>query len=110
MFDLLEQGIYSQEVFLERSRVLSDRIVEAENRSGEVEQQLQQFHDSETAKRELIPKVQTVLGIYKSLQTPAERNTMWKTVLDHVVYEKSKGGRWEESDLKLYVYPKIQGK
>ena len=29
------------------------------------------------------------------------------TVLDHAVYQKSVGGRYAESDLKLYLYPKV---
>ena len=39
--------------------------------------------------------------------TAQAQNALLKTVLDHVVYFKSQGGAWRESDMRLYVYPKI---
>ena len=48
-----------------------------------------------------------MLDVYATLRTPAEKNALLKTVLDHVVYFKSQGGAWRESDMQLYVYPKI---
>lgn len=107
LFDLLEQGVYTNDVFLERSRVLASRITEAENQVAALREHLVSLRQSELTRKSLAPRIQNVLDIYDTLETPAEKNALLKTVLDHVVYSKSVGGRYRKHDLKLYVYPKV---
>lgn len=107
LFDLLEQGVYTNDVFLERSRVLAGRITEAENQVAALREHLISLRQSELTRKSLAPRIQNVLDIYDTLETPAEKNALLKTVLDHVVYSKTVGGRYREHDLQLYVYPKI---
>ena len=107
LYDFLEQGIYTQEIFLERSRILSARITDAENQISTLSEHIAALERRNTAHKELIPKIQGILDIYNTLDTPSEKNALLKTVLNHVVYSKSIGGRWGESDLDLYIYPKL---
>lgn len=107
LYDFLEQGIYSQDVFLERSRILAERITDAEAQHRTLSHHLDALNQARTAQKMLIPQVQNVLDIYDTLTTPAEKNALLKTVLDHAVYAKSTGGKWQESDLCLYIYPKL---
>ena len=107
--DFLEQGIYSQDVFLERSRVLASRIVQAEAQLETLSGHLDTLRQSHDAQRDLFPHIQNILDIYDMLETPAEKNALLKSVLHHAVYSKSTGGQWRESDLKLYIYPKLPG-
>lgn len=110
LFDLLEQGIYTNEVFLERSRVLAGRISEAEKQEAALRVNLTSLRQAELNRKSLAPRIRNVLDIYETLENPAEKNALLKTVLDHVVYEKSTGGRYKKSDMKLYLYPKIPNK
>lgn len=107
LFDLLEQGVYTNDVFLERSRVLANRMSEAERQEKILREHLSSLRKTELIQQSLVPKVQNVLDAYSTLGSPAEKNALLKTVLDHAVYAKTTGGRYKESDLKLYVYPKI---
>ena len=107
LFDLLEQGVYTNDVFLERSRVLAGRITEAEQQVASVREQLVALRKAEMTRNSLAPRIQNVLDIYDTLETPAEKNALLKTVLDHVIYSKTVGGRYRENNLQLYVYPKI---
>ena len=107
LYDLLEQGVYTQDVFLDRSRVLASRITEAESQFKTLSDHMASLQKSNDVQKQLIPQVQNVLDIYDTLTTPAEKNAMLKAVLKHVVYFKSVGGKWKESDLKLYIYPKL---
>lgn len=109
LYDLLEQGIYSQDVFIERSRTLASRIMEAEAQVKTLSDHLASLRKTDSALKELIPKIENVLDIYNTLETPAEKNALLKTILDHAVYSKSVGGQWRESDLSLYIYPKLPG-
>lgn len=107
LHDLLEQGIYTQDIFWERSRNLDGRIADAEKRIRSLSGHLTALHRADRAGRKLVPKIQNVLDIYGSLETCSQKNTLLKSVLDHVIYSKTVGGKWRESDLKLFLYPKI---
>ncbi len=107
LYDLLEQGVYTQDVFLERSRALAARITDAETQLGSLSNHLNALQQASAVQKDIVPKIQNVLDGYGMLETPAEKNALLKTVLDHAVYSKSVGGQWHESDLKLYIYPKL---
>lgn len=107
LYDLLEQGVYTRDTFVERSRLLSGRAAAAEKQIRSLEAHLSSLREASDAQKSLIPKIRHVLDLYPSLETPAERNALLKSVLDHAVYRKSAGGRYRESDMELYVFPKI---
>ena len=106
LHDLLEQGVYTQEVFLERSHTLNRRIADASSREHALRLQLSALRQPEAARQPL--ESQSILQIYSSLETAGEKNALLKAAVDHVVYWKSVGGQWRKSDLKLYVYPKLR--
>lgn len=107
LFDLLEQGVYTNEVFLERSRVLADRISEAEHQEKALREHLASLRKTELIQKGLAPRIRNVLDIYSTLDSAGEKNALLKTVLDHAVYTKKTGGRYRESDMRLYIFPKI---
>lgn len=107
--DLLEQGVYDVNTFLDRSRSLSDRIEQVKSGISEMEMEISLDESREISRREIIPKVEHLLDIYNSLPTPKAKNDILKTVLDKVVYTKDKNGRWhnDPADFKIALYPKI---
>ncbi|NLZ54273.1 MAG: recombinase family protein, partial [Thermoanaerobacteraceae bacterium] len=109
LYDLLEQGIYSTEVFLERSTLLNDKITAAKKDKKELENKLEQISNREEGKKEFIPKVENVINSYWSLKTPKEKNKLLKEVLEKVVYAKEEGGRWsgKVDEFELKLYPKL---
>lgn len=107
LFDLLEQGIYTQEVFLTRSRTIATRISECNAQLETLSSHTEALQRMSDIRQSLIPQVQNVLDIYDTLETPAEKNALLKTVLEYAVYSKTTGGQWHESDLKLYLYPRL---
>lgn len=108
LYDLLEQGLYSKEVFEERSRILAARITETERQMEALREHLRALRQAELTRKSVAPGIQNVLDVYATLKAPAEQNALLKTVLDHVIYFKSQGGAWRESDLRLYAYPKLR--
>lgn len=107
LYDLVEQGVYTHEVFLERSRVLAGRISDAEKQVDALREHLAALKQAELARTSIVPRIQHVLDVYYTLETPEEKNRLLKTALDHVIYVKTVGGRYQDSDLQLYVFPKI---
>jgi len=109
IYDLLEQGVYSTDTFLERSRILSERIEENKQTREKLIQELQKEEMREKSKRSIIPKVERVLELYRSTDDPAFKNELLKEVLEKAVYIKTVNGRWHHrpDEFELVLYPKL---
>lgn len=107
--DLLEQGIYSTEKFLERSKVISEKTSSAQNDKDKLLETLRLESTKEKGKKVIIPKIERVLKLYNLVKTPAEKNELLKEVIDKVVYIKEVRGRWhgKPDDFELILYPKL---
>jgi len=108
LYDLLEQGIYTQDVFLERSRNLTIRVTDAEKRIQTLSEHLFSLRQAELARKSMVPQIRNVLAVYENLETPGQKNALLKSVLERVVYFKTVGGQWKASDMQLFVYPKAR--
>ena len=106
--DLLEQGIYTTDVFLERSRALSLRMDEVKEHIAILDKELKTEITREDSAVNIIPKVEKLLEVYHDLPSPKAKNDMLKDVLEKVVYtkkERSKKGNLD--NFNITIYPKI---
>lgn len=109
LHDLLEQGVYSVETFLERSKIINDKINAAKTSKKELEEKLNNISIIEKNKKTIIPKIEKVIDLYWKLESPKEKNELLKEVIDKVIYTKKEGGRWSGKidDFTLDLYPKL---
>ena len=107
LYDLLEQGVYTIDVFTQRQFELATRISAAEQAIQEAQQQLDAERQLDELRLSIIPRVERLLDLYQQLETPQEKNEMLKTCLERVEYRKTIGGRYTKSDMALKLYPKI---
>lgn len=107
--DLLEQGVYSTEQFLDRSRKLSERIKKNETDRAALGADITNEKKREQARKQIIPKVERLLDIYDTLPSAKAKNDILKEVLEKVVYLKTKNGRWNNSpdDFEITLYPRV---
>jgi len=107
--DLLEQGVYDTNTFLDRTKEIGERLQKAEDERNTVETELHLEELREESRVSIIPRVEKLLDVYWSLQSPAAKNDLLKDVLEKVTYVKEKGGRWHNSpdDFELTLYPKL---
>jgi chromosome segregation ATPase len=108
LFDLLEQGVYNKETFLERSRILAAKTAETEAALAEAAEQLETEKKLAEKQLSILPRVERVLELYDRLETPKEKNDLLKEVLQKVVYNKTTGSRWIPSDMMLAVFPRVK--
>lgn len=106
LYDLLEQGIYSPELYRERRDDLTKRIAQVDASIANLQGNARQSD----ARALLIPRVKTVLAAYQNTESPADRNQLLRSVIDHIVYHKTqrcyrnhKPGEF----LTLEVFPRI---
>lgn len=111
LHDFLERGVYSIDVFLERSKQLSERMVETEKALEEARTDLGNETARKQSEGELIPAIERVLDLYPKIDDPAEKNSLLKTVLEFVTYIKTVKGHWKRPEamhqFDLTLYPRL---
>ena len=88
IFDFLESGVYSVEVFQQRKAVIDQRIRELDQDISALREQYESQSTRLDAMRTYIPKAESFLAAYDTM-TAAEKNTMLRELVDHAVYTKT---------------------
>lgn len=105
LHDLLEQGIYNKEDFLERSKVLLEKLSESRTRIEESERQLEQVQQKRDIPKNIAPETKKAIDLYSETVDIAKKNELLKSILDYATYKKTKTQR--ENDFDIEIYPKI---
>lgn len=107
--NLLEQGVYSTDTFLERSKVINDKINNTQKGVDELLHELQFEEEKENNQKIIIPRIERVLELYKVTDDPALKNELLIEVIEKAVYKKTiKGHRNSTSDdFELVLFPKL---
>lgn len=107
--DLLEQGVYSTETFLDRIRQIGERVTRAQEDRSALLADLALEDVRKESRRTIIPKAERLLEVYHELPTPKAKNDLLKEVLEKVVYLKENNGRWHSppDDFEITLYPKL---
>lgn len=108
-YDMLEQGVYSTEIFLERSQILNSKIIELKHKQEEILAQVQADTSRVEATQIIIPKVERLLDVYNSLPDAASKNDMLKEVVECAYYTKNERSpkRGPFDNFELIVVPKL---
>lgn len=108
IYEMLEKNIYTTDVFLERSKAVSDKLKLEERRKEQVLNEINKENEARHNYNELIPIVEDVLSIYKTLPNGNAKNEVLKRVIKEVIYTKERSGSFKNidpKDFKLKVYP-----
>ncbi|MFB5761153.1 recombinase family protein [Paenibacillus medicaginis] len=109
LHDLLEQNIYTPDVFIDRTKKITEKTKKLDVEKTNLLKQLEALGGVNDKVGEMIPVVEHVLDLYSLDHSPALRNEMLKSVLSKVVYTKEKGARWHGSldDFSIKIFPKL---
>jgi len=104
LYDLLEQGIYSADLYRQRHADLSARLADLDATLAQLS-----AAPRPDPRASLVPRLRTVLDAYQAAPDPATKNALLRTVLDRVVYHKTQ--RCYRNDppgahLTLEIYPR----
>lgn len=110
--DLLEQGVYDTDTFLERSRSITERINATENDIRTLSAEVQEDEERAASRLNVIPKVEKLLEVYSVLPSAQAKNEMLKEVLEKVEYTKNErsGRNGPFDNFELVLYPKLPAK
>lgn len=105
---LLEQGIYTTEVFLMRSKELTDEIADKKKKAREAADAIEEYSRRLTVRDEFIPTVRRVVEAYDTMSAPADKNALLRQIVSHAVYNKKHSGAFKghsADDFELSVFP-----
>ena len=109
-YDLLEQKVYTTEVFTQRNKALTERKDKIENRIARLRQSLITIQNDRIARQEIIPHIRYVIAAYKDCTTAEEKNALLKSVLNRIEYSKSEPNRrgcLDNANFTVDVFPKV---
>lgn len=107
-YELVEQGVYSTEVFLQRSRAITEKQRENGTQIETLTSEITMLERQEQSRKEIAPRIRTVLEAYPLAETPKEKNDLLKSAIEKVVYQKTKRNRWAGGgDMEITLYPRL---
>ena len=105
-FELVETGVYSPELYVERKSALDAERASVMKQIDNIKAELEKLANDEAIRREFLPKLQHVLESYETAENALEQNRLLKTVIEKIVYTKTvRVTSNNPGNLKLQVYP-----
>lgn len=109
-FDLLEQGIYSLDIFQERRRTLDAQKSELTTELEQIRREHERTATMEQTKRNFLPAIKHLVDVYWEIDDARLKNSMLRNVLDHIDYlktERNKKGAGNMANFTLQFYPRL---
>lgn len=106
-FDLVEQGIYTPEIFIQRSKSLTVRREALTQQRKDVETQLKKEASLSRSHDKIVPRLRHVLEVYPLCISVKEKNDLLRSVLEKIEYTKTEGGRYCPSNIHVTVFPRV---
>lgn len=108
LYDLLEQNVYTKELFIERNIILNKKIDELNTSNELLKKEIDSFNKEQNIKNIVIPNIQNIIDVYNSCNVK-QKQMLLHSVIEKAVYKKQSGGRWKVApdDFTIEIYPKI---
>ena len=108
LFDFLEQGIYTKEIFIERSNALEQRVKECMEHIISAQNDLHATLALQANRKNFVPRCKNLLGEWGKLTIP-EKNSALKVLIEKIMFTKTKRNKkgQDRSDFEIDVFPKV---
>jgi hypothetical protein len=97
LHDLLEQGIYSVDVFLERNEMILSKLETLQNNLATLEKNIQ----PRMGKREISEALRSAVDTYLLIDDVEIKNQVLKSVISKIIYHKPKASKFNEFSLSI---------
>lgn len=108
-YDLLEQNVYTIDIFRERQSNLTASITAAENQINIIQKELKDLYEIQETQNHFAPRVSRLLDGYRS-NSVAQNNILLKELIERITYEKNERntrGKRDNCNFSLRIYPRI---
>ena len=109
-YDLVESGVYSVEVFTQRSKALAERRESILESISGTEEELRYEKKLITIKENAIPLIKDILGKYSIIDSAQIKNQLLKRIIlraDYIKTEQNRRGNAYNENFALDIFPKL---
>lgn len=110
LYNYFEQGIYTKEVFIERSEKLVGKREQIRSVLHKLQGEIADYEKNTVQKGAGIPRIARIPELYRVAGSPGEKNDLLKEVVEKVLYIKTKNGQCRGNsldDFELIIYPRL---
>ena len=100
-YNLVEQGIYTKDVFISRRSSIQTSIQDWEGKRTTVEEVLRRLEIAQNTQDSLIPQTEILLESYDFMSNQ-ERNNLLKEIVQKIEYRKTRQG-----GIEIDLYPHL---
>lgn len=100
-YNLVEQGIYTLDLFKERRSKLNSALEEIDRKRQIIKRKVARMEESDEVHSNLIPQTEALLDSYENMSNQ-ERNNVLKTILHKIEYRREAGG-----EIEIDLYPRL---
>ncbi len=108
-YDLLEQNVYTIDIFRERQSNLKASIAATESQLEANQKELNNLYEVLDTQNRFAPRVSHLLDTYHS-NSAVQNNELLKELIERITYEKNERntrGKRENCNFTLHIYPRI---
>lgn len=108
-YDLLEQGLYTADIFENRLKAVSEKIELTKINISNLQHSMEEQQNSPVCDA-FLPSNLNILQLYYNIESVPVKNDILKTILEHVEYRKTTRNRKSErnyANFTLTIYPKL---
>lgn len=91
-YDMVEQGVYSLELFKMRQEKIGNSIARVQEQKNVLQTSLEKYEQTDKISSNLIPATENLLESYDTM-SPKERNALLKEILYKIEYSKKPDGK-----------------
>lgn len=110
IYNFLENDIYNEEEFTNRSKAIKQNIVNLESKLSEYNKLLNKNNNIQNEKETMFSKLENVLDLYNKLEIAEDKNILLKSIIAKVTYlkiEKAISKSSDPTNFELHIYPKF---
>lgn len=106
LHDLLEQKVYDIDTFIERNRVLSERLDAAKAKHIKAQHLLYDLKKRSESNPDVLPMLLRVMDEYDQAETAQEKNDLLKSVVERITYHREKDWtKRNQFELEIFLRP-----
>nr|DAH38424.1 MAG TPA: integrase [Caudoviricetes sp.] len=109
-YDLLEQGIYTEDVFKKRQAELSQKITEINTKSTHLKAKADGIATLRKSREEVMPKFISILELYQHAENAEQKNHLLRQLITKAVYAKNEPNKKNNAltpNFELHIYPNL---
>ena len=112
-YDLLEQGIYTVEIFTHRNKELSDKKADVTEKINCLKNQINNINNQNNKMKNIVPRIEQVINLYPLLNSAEKKNLLLKNVLSRIEYKKNtpnRRGQINNANFTIDIFPSFSEK